>query len=280
MNNRLDQFIAAAESNLKSIDYKIVSEGEIGEDVKKNLQNIFINEFYISCTIRMMFTYFNLLHTTNTNKEVNGIGINQYLPKKAFLHESNVRYFNLPESLAEGLAKNENVDMFYKIEETCERRVISRKKIRELISTSRENYDIILSKGRFTISTDFEDVTFKESWSLPEYNHLPDFLGILDEHYKVFYVNLPQQDGYVLLNSKKLGFLNQYNPPDLKNGERNDIFNFSIIDFKDDSESLANHEAQGTEQNILRENIWFRVFEKYEIDLNQDFQGLTIDLSD
>ena len=113
INEKLSNLIEAANKRKKELDFHLTTSSEISPEIAVNFINFFIEEFYKCCSLRLLFKQYNLLNQTNETVEENGIGINELLPKKAFLKENDVIYFNLHGSLAAGLADSENLSILY-----------------------------------------------------------------------------------------------------------------------------------------------------------------------
>lgn len=279
INTKLDRYIREAEKRVSSLDLQTTREADISLEVVENFKNIFINQFYKTATLRSVLNYYGFIKYSNEATNENGLGINQLLPKKAFMKESDVLFFNLHDTLADGLAENESFSILNQVEQFCEKKKFTQVEFETFLTDNKDKYDLIISKGRYIVTADFINLNFKESWALEsELNNLPGFLGLLESHYNIFLVRNPSKEGYLLLNSKNCVYLNQLIPPDFANAERVDIFNFSLIDFKNDPYSLELHTKEAHSQTELLKSVWLRIFEKFRVEVSDSFIGVDVEL--
>jgi hypothetical protein len=279
IDGKLDALIEVADERLKLLDHNIVFAANIDTEITKNFKSLFLNFFYKSCVLRNLFNQYNLVKSTTISTEKRIAGVNQLLDKKAFIKQSDVLYYNMPEVLAISLANSENLFIVSDIEKRSSRITVKLNDLEAFLATQKVTFDIILSKGRNNIKSDFKNLKFVEAWAIPDsINKNPNYVGILDDQFSIFLIRSLANEGYVLLNSKKLGHLLQDESLLFDSGEPLDIFTFSLVDFKSDEESLSKHLNETTSEEILLQKVWLRIFEKFDIDFNQDFNGLIVEV--
>lgn len=280
IESKLSRIKEEATSHKEQLDFKIVTESSISYEILAKFKSLFVEQFYKSCTIRTVFKYYGRIIQQNNSAEEQSLGINTLLQKKAFLKQSDVLYFNLHGSLADDLAESENFNLLFAIEQKCKKITLSHRQLEQFLKERKKDFDIILSKGRYIIKNDFPNLSFQESWSIDSpLKEIPDFMGVLENHYNTFFFRVPSKEGYILLDSEKLGFLQQLEPPIFKNAERLDIFNFSIIDFGQDEDSLTQHLKEGMERDDLLKHIWLRIFENFKLEVPANFTGIYLEVN-
>lgn len=280
IESKLSRIIEEATRHREQLDFKTVKESPISDEILERFKSLFIEQFYKSCTLRAVFKHYNRIIQQDNSTEEQNLGINTLLQKKAFLKQNDVLYFNLHGSLADDLAESENFNLLFAIEQNCKKIGFSHIQLEQFLKEKKKDFDIILSKGRYIIKNDFPNLSFQESWSIDSsLKEIPDFMGVLESHYNTFFFRAPSKEGYILLDSKKLGSLQQLAPPTFKNAERLDIFNFSIIDFSEDEESLIQHLKEGMERDDLLKHIWLRIFENFKLEVPADFTGIYIEVN-
>jgi hypothetical protein len=280
IETKLSRIIEEATNHKEQLDFKIIKESFISSEILESFKSLFVEQFYKSCTVRTVFKYYNHITQKQSSNQEQSLGINTLLHKKAFLKQSDVLYFNLHGSLADDLAESETFNLLFTIEQKCKKISLSHQQLEQYLQERKKDFDIILSKGRYIIKNDFPNLSFQESWSIDSaLNQIPDFMGFLESHYNVFFFRAPSKEGYILLDSKNLGDLCQLEPPTLKNGERLDIFNFSIIDFSQDEESLNEHLKEGMEKDEVLKHIWLRIFENFKLEIPVNFKGTYIEIT-
>lgn len=280
LNRKLDEFIGAAEKKEKALVLQQTTIAQLSTEVVDSFNAYFINHFNKFCTLRLLFEEFDKLELKGGEGKISGIGISELLPKQLFLKGNSLGISHVADVYAGALAKKESLSISLEIEAQCSRKVMTKSQVFEDINIHKNEFDIIISMGRYDVKSDFPNLDFKESWSLKSgFTNIPDFLGLLDEHYKVFLIRDSSKEGYILLNSKKFPTLQQLEPPSLEDGRQNGIFNFSIIDFNENEQSLNRFISQGNERTELLMSVWVRIFEKYQIFFDKSFNGIFLELN-
>lgn len=275
----LEKLIYEATQKISTITKHNIIAGEVDKAYVKDFKNFFLEVFLKMATLRSLYNLFGLYTSINETGDVKGMGVNVLLPKEAFLKESTVMYFNMAAPYANQMAENENISIIYSLLRACEDIQLTKAQFENFLINNIDDYDLIISKGNYLGRSDFQELQFEESWTFEsEFNNISDYIGRIEKRINAFNINLPSKEGYILLNSKKLGNLKQLLPPDIKSGEKLDFFTFSLIDFKDDRESLNKHVESNISQEKLLELVWVRIFERFQLEIGKEFNGKHIEL--
>ena len=275
----LNDFSNAAKSRMQAVQTETTKRAAIDPDLISAFSQAFVNEFKDASMMRGLLGYFNLIRQVSGTAQTPSFGYNELLPKELFIKETNYRYVDFPGTMARQLGNHESISIALIINSKSSIKQIQLQDLPAWTQTAQKDYDIIISKGRLNIKQDFGSLSFKEAWSEDnEFKKISDYVGTLINHYKIFLVRDFLSDGYLFLNSKKLGRINQYPPPANTLGANKGFFDFSFIDLSNDQQSvdLLTKNNQFRKEDI-ETKAWVRITEQFEFSFDSNFNGIRIE---
>ena len=272
-------------------------EKPISQQKVQNFEEAVISEYKKTPKIQDILNNYDCYNNTGSinSKLTNRFGINQVADKEAFLDDPEIMIFGLGQ-FGRSIANGENKFILDKIVKRCEKIDITQ--LNNIVHSPNVSKDYIIISTNHAQSRFFDqnsgfipkwrdekpldkDFAFKPDCYSGRYNLTPVF-DLFSELGK---------DYIIVLNRLKLCKLIQYSP--LNSGENpdliKDIFYMNVRSFTEDhnliSELLNDPpewllEIGSRQEQIehLKERVLIKIFQKIEIEFNDDFEGYVIDL--
>lgn len=256
--------------------------------------------FNKSIILRDVFKHYHLYEDKTKEKykgELQRFGLNFVDLKSAFFEEWHVHFVNWGISYGRDLAFGENSYLLDKIIENCIE--IKEGEFEEKLSNFKDLSDVIIFATNVALYRFFENSkNFKPKW-YKEITQLDvngfagwyEFKGQSIPIFKTFHRNRANQ--ILILNKSKLGRLIQYSP--LNEGEDEgllkDIFYVNVQAFSEDSglldsflkkppEWLQKIGDEKKQKEYLLERVLIHIFERFEYDKPEKFEGYLLRLKD
>ncbi len=285
-------------------DIKKMAENEFkkrAEELKPSSAKIlefeddFVTSFNQHSTIRNMFMSINLYSEKMTyiNTKLNRFGINKIDEKAIFFQEWHVTYRDWAKNYGRDLAQAENSFLYAKIASTCIE--VTREEFLKQIDLFDSSDDVVILATRFSLYK-FKEINENFISSQREYHDNMQKEQRVGTYKKipVFSFIIPGIDDLIiLLNKKQLGQLVQYSPlmpEDNPEFVEKDIFYINIEFFSENRDLLDKFISEppdwlkefGNEdeqEKYLKTKVWIRIFEKFDLELADDFEGYIVRLN-
>lgn len=268
IDNKIKNILNIAKQRQATLDAKQVQEAHIDVEILGDFFKNFFDSFYRQGVARAIYMHYNSISDELRNGD--NIGINQRLPRRAFIKQSGHIFLSPHNILAKILADDETSLIFSLIIKNSQKLKKSRNEFEEYIKTTGEHFDLLISFNTYEINANFPNISFQESWSIKDgLREVPGYLGKLNSKLETFWLGqqLPTKI-FLLLKSKKLGRLIYCNPPVLEDGKtkRKGHLTYSFIDLATDNDSRKRLKEHEQDEETLKSQIWIRIFESIHLE--------------
>ncbi|QQS21123.1 MAG: hypothetical protein IPL87_01160 [Candidatus Moraniibacteriota bacterium] len=264
-----------------------------------------VKDFYDNDQLRSILRHYSLFQDKSNEPysgDLKSLGVNTLFDKAGFFDDSvswHVHVLGMEEGFEFGrnMVIGENTDLLKKIKDRSA--VISAADLDQKIADiSTTGEAIIIAVNNASWRSFFEanqNEKYTPKWrlniaegSLPK--EINGFYKVKDKDIPVYELYDNKRDSYILvLNKNRLGILTQYSPLEATDSEslKIDIFKINVQEFLPESELmkkflqnppdwLSKEGSQKNQENYLMERILIHVFERFEFNLQEDFEGFLI----
>lgn len=289
---------AKEEQERKELEFKRTNP--ISQRKVEAFKNDVLRGFNESTVVRNIFTHYKLYENRVSEPyhiKEDRFGINTVDDKAAFFEEWYVHFGEWGVHYGENLASSENSYLLGEIAKNCAE--IKEGQFEEQLIKFEELSSVLIFATNMAIWRFFEKSKyFTPKWhkdtrqlDVEGFNGWYEFNGELIPIFETFYMRTDKQ--ILILNRSKLGKLIQYSP--LNKGESEqflkDIFYMNVQAFSENNDLLdgiikkppdwlreiGDEERQ---REYLQERVLIHVFERFEYNKDNDFEGYKLNLSD
>lgn len=251
--------------------------------------------------MRDIFTKYLKTYEDKVKEKITGkkerFGINIVDDKAAFFEEWHVHYVGWGENYGRNLASGENSYLLDEVAKDCKE--ISKDEFESTLSKFKNPDNIVIFATNIAFWRFFEDSkNFKSKWyrdikqlDIKGFGGWYEFKGKLIPIFETYHQKVEKQ--ILILNKNKIGHLIQLSPLNEGEDERliKDIFYINIQAFSENPdlteqfikkppEWLKKIGSEQKQREYLQERVLIHIFERFEYNKPEDFEGYKLILKD
>lgn len=276
--------------------------GNISQKKVREFKKEVLKSFYESANLRDIFVKYFKTYEDKTKERIidkkERFGINIIDDKASFFDEWRIHYVGWGENYGRSLASGENSYLLDDIAKACKE--ISKKDFEATLSKIKNVEDIVIFATNMALWQFFEDSEkFKPKWArdirgvleVKGFGGWYDFNGQWIPIFKTYHQKIEKQ--ILILNKAKIGQLIQFSPLNEREDEKSieDIFYMNIQAFSENEklmeafmkkppEWLQKIGDEQKQREHLRERVLIQIFERFEYNKPEDFEGYKLFLKE